>query len=155
MTNFDLQKAARKNILQLKPYRCARDDYSSGILLDANENSHGPSLCNTDYNELNLERYPDPYQMDIKTKLSELIKVSVDNFYLGVGSDECIDMTLRVFAQPGMEKILITPPTYGMYSVSAQVNDIEVVKVPLLVENGAFQLDVESVFSFLFRCWKH
>jgi histidinol-phosphate aminotransferase len=151
MTKFALHTAARANILGLKPYRCARDDYSSGILLDANENSHGPSLNPKDlerFKNAQLERYPDPHQVEVKSLLSGLVNVpSVEHFYLGVGSDECIDMTIRVFATPGKEKILITPPTYGMYSVSAQVNDVEVVKVPLNVLDGAFQLDVFKIIE--------
>jgi histidinol-phosphate aminotransferase len=143
---FVLENAVRPNILKLKPYRCARDDYSDGILLDANENSHGPSL-DKEFEEFGqLERYPDPYQLKIKKLLCELRGLdSTDHFFLGVGSDECIDMTIRVFVRPGNEKILITPPTYGMYSVCAQINDVEVVKVPLITENGLFQLNVSQV----------
>lgn len=142
---FDLSQAVRANILALQPYRCARDDYSAGILLDANENSHGPSLpSKSPFNE--LERYPDPHQSEIKSLLCEFRGLpSTDYFFLGVGSDECIDMAIRVFVHPGREKILITPPTYGMYSVSAQVNDVQVVKSPLIVEGGAFQLNVPEV----------
>ena len=147
---FDLELAVRKNIWALKPYRCARDDYSTGILLDANENSFGPAMPQHELPLKKLERYPDPYQNDLKQRLAKLRNLdSADYFYLGVGSDECIDMAIRVFAQPGKEKILITPPTYGMYSVCAQVNDIQVVKVPLLVEHSepgtSFQLDVQTV----------
>jgi histidinol-phosphate aminotransferase len=144
--SFQLEKAVRPNILKLKPYRCARDDYSEGILLDANENSHGPSL-DKKFDEFgHLERYPDPYQVEIKQLLCQLRGLpSTDHFFLGVGSDECIDMTMRVFVKPGVEKILITPPTYGMYSVSAQINDVEVVKVPLIVDEGKFQLNVPQV----------
>jgi histidinol-phosphate aminotransferase len=146
-TSFDLQKVVRPNIWALKPYRCARDDYSKGILLDANENAYGPSLPE-DFVAVSqeLERYPDPHQLEIKESLCKLREIpSPEHFFLGVGSDECIDMAVRVFVKPGSEKILITPPTYGMYSVCAQVNDVETVKVPLNVENGLFQLDVPKV----------
>jgi histidinol-phosphate aminotransferase len=152
---FDLQAAVRPNILGLKPYRCARDDYSEGILLDANENTHGPAL--TEYQP--LERYPDPHQEELKSALCKFRDIpNPSHFFLGVGSDECIDMAIRVFVTPGKEKILITPPTYGMYSVSAQINDVGVVKVPLLVDQGEFQLDVPKVSRRLFDCgrfWRH
>ncbi|KAJ3305116.1 histidinol-phosphate transaminase [Kappamyces sp. JEL0829] len=150
---FDLQQVVRPNIWGLKPYRCARDDYSEGILLDANENTHGPSLgasVRTAYSTAQLERYPDPHQLQVKEALCALRGIpSPAHFFLGVGSDECIDMVLRVFCTPGRDKILITPPTYGMYSVSAQINDVAVVKVPLDVQDGAFQLNVPEMLSAL------
>ena len=124
-------RLARKNILELAPYRCARDDYSEGILLDANENAYGPALSGS--NEQVLERYPDPYQIPLKTKLAAyrghgLIPA---NIFVGVGSDEAIDLLMRIFCRPGVDKILTTPPTYGMYKVCAKVNDVEIVNVPL------------------------
>ncbi len=75
---------------------------------------------------------------------------SSDRLYLGVGSDECIDMIIRVFCTPGKDKILITPPTYGMYSVCAQTNDVDVVKVPLDCQDGRFQLKMDEVLSLMF-----
>ncbi|KAJ2997828.1 histidinol-phosphate transaminase [Globomyces sp. JEL0801] len=136
---FDLKKAVRPNILKLKPYRCARDDYSA-------ENTHGPALDDVSkYTQLgsDLERYPDPYQVEVKELLCKFRNIpSTNYFYLGVGSDEVIDMAIRVFVTPGKEKILITPSTYGMYSVCAQINDVETVKIPLIVDDGAFQLNV-------------
>ncbi|ORY99946.1 histidinol-phosphate aminotransferase [Syncephalastrum racemosum] len=145
---FDLTKVIRPNILALTPYRCARDDYSAGILLDANENAYGPSLV--DKVEGDLNRYPDPYHVKVKERLLKLRNVSsINNIFLGVGSDECIDIVIRVACVPGKDKILITPPTYGMYSVCAQINDVQVVKSNLNVENGAFQLDVENVLATL------
>ncbi|KAJ3271930.1 histidinol-phosphate transaminase [Terramyces sp. JEL0728] len=146
---FDLKSIVRPNIYALKPYRCARDDYSAGILLDANENSHGSSLPqNSNFVDGNLERYPDPYQLEIKEKLCKLRGIqSAGHFFLGVGSDECIDMAIRVFVQPGKEKILITPPTYGMYSVSANINDVGIAKAPLIVDGGKFQLDVDNILK--------
>ncbi|KAI8901180.1 pyridoxal phosphate-dependent transferase [Globomyces pollinis-pini] len=148
---FDLKKAVRPNILKLKPYRCARDDYSAGILLDANENTHGPALDDVSkYTQLgsDLERYPDPYQVEVKELLCKFRNIpSTNYFYLGVGSDEVIDMAIRVFVTPGKEKILITPPTYGMYSVCAQINDVETVKIPLIVDDGAFQLNVIKILD--------
>lgn len=144
MSSIDLSKIIRPNILALKPYRCARDDYSEGVLLDANENAYGPSLAST--HEGDLHRYPDPYQVKVKERLLKLRGLkSVQNLFLGVGSDEVIDLLIRIACVPAKDKILITPPTYGMYSVCAQINDVEVVKSKLIVENGAYQLDVKNV----------
>ncbi|CAO3660264.1 unnamed protein product [Umbelopsis ramanniana] len=141
---FNLQKVIRPNILALQPYRCARDDYNSGVLLDANENAYGPSLSEPRSGDLN--RYPDPLHPDIKERIVSLRKIpSVHNVFLGVGSDEVIDLLLRIACVPGKDKILITPPTYGMYSVCAQINDVGVVKVNLDVEEGAYQLQTEAV----------
>jgi len=123
-------KLARKNILELLPYRCARDDYSTGILLDANENAFGPSIeSNGDI----LERYPDPYQIPLKEKLVKYRGHGLlpANVFCGVGSDEAIDLLMRIFCKPGKDKILTTPPTYGMYKVCAKVNDVAMVNVPL------------------------
>lgn len=130
----------RPNIWRLKPYRCARDDYTDGVLLDANENSFGPPVNNTD----TFERYPCPYQWDLKTRVAELRGVQKEEVFVGVGSDEAIDMLIRIFCVPGQEKILICSPTYGMYSVSADTNDVAVVDVGLTTD---FQLDVEKVLT--------
>ncbi|KAF7726670.1 histidinol-phosphate transaminase [Apophysomyces ossiformis] len=146
---FDLTKVIRPNILALTPYRCARDDYSEGILLDANENAFGPSLAVAPPAG-DLHRYPDPYQIRIKERLIKLRELqSVQQVFLGVGSDEVIDLVIRVACVPGKDKILITPPTYGMYSVCAQINDVAVVKSNLNVENGAFQLRTDDIFAAL------
>jgi len=123
-------RLARKNILELQPYRCARDDYSEGILLDANENAFGPPL---DFDDDVLERYPDPYQVPLKLKYAAYrgYDLQPSNIFVGVGSDEAIDLLMRIFCQPGQDKILTTPPTYGMYKVCAKVNDVDIVNVPL------------------------
>ncbi|PIA17534.1 histidinol-phosphate aminotransferase [Coemansia reversa NRRL 1564] len=150
---FDIRRVIRPNILKLEPYRCARDDYSEGILLDANENSYGPALqaehSSVGANGLSLHRYPDPLGREVKQRILRLRPSipSIDNVFLGVGSDEVIDMLVRITCVPGKDAILITPPTYGMYNVVASVNDVDVVKVPLIVEDGAFQLDVDAVIS--------
>ncbi|ORX50222.1 histidinol-phosphate aminotransferase [Hesseltinella vesiculosa] len=145
---FSLEKVIRPNILELQPYRCARDDYDSGILLDANENAYGPALVNQ--REGDLHRYPDPYHVKVKQALIQLRQLpSVNHVFLGVGSDEVIDLLMRVACVPASDKILITPPTYGMYSVCAHINDVQVVKTPLIVEGGAFQLDTEKVLQDL------
>ncbi len=146
--HFDIEKVIRPNILSLHPYRCARDDYQEGILLDANENSLGHSITNdpaflgapelASTLELNLHRYPDPSHDAIKRRIAELRGIpGTDHVFLGVGSDEVIDLLMRVCVAPGTEKILITPPTYGMYAVCAQVNDVGVVKCSLELEGTA------------------
>ncbi|KAJ2926797.1 hypothetical protein H1R20_g10310, partial [Candolleomyces eurysporus] len=182
--HFDVESVIRPNILALHPYRCARDDYSEGILLDANENALGHSIVQSsngptseessssitpgikDTLSLPLHRYPDPVHLPIKERIASLRSLpSPENVFLGVGSDEVLDLLIRVFVQPGVgpdgqgrgyDKILITPPTYGMYSVCAQVNDVGVVKVPLRVKEeeiggqeggktGRFSLDVDAL----------
>jgi len=162
--HFDIEKAIRPNILALHPYRCARDDYQSGILLDANENALGhsiPKLDNASLDadlqftlDLDLHRYPDPSHDAIKERVASLRSIpGPKNVFLGVGSDEIIDLLMRVCVAPGKEKILITPPTYGMYAVCAQVNDAGIVKCPLELsgsageggESGRFSLRVDEV----------
>lgn len=129
---------ARPNILALHPYRCARDDYDSGILLDANENGLGPTSLPTNSldpedNHLVLERYPCPYQTQLKDLYSSYrgFGIKNQNVFCGVGSDEAIDLLMRIFCIPGKDCIMTTPPTYGMYRVSANVNDVGIVEVPL------------------------
>lgn len=165
--HFSIEKVIRPNILALHPYRCARDDYQEGILLDANENALGHSIPHstsspsgidseiTSTLDLDLHRYPDPSHPEIKQRIAELRGLpSTDRVFLGVGSDEVIDLLMRVCVTPGgNEKVLITPPTYGMYSVCAQVNDVGVVKVPLQLSGadgegglkGRFGLRVDEV----------
>ena len=142
-------KIARKNILELQPYRCARDDYSSGVLLDANENAYGPtslpSKCLDPYDNYNtLERYPDPYQMPLKELYAKYrgCGLTPANIFVGVGSDEAIDLLMRIFCHPRQDNILITPPTYGMYKVCAKVNDVNIVSVPL---TPSFDLQIPEV----------
>jgi len=130
------ESLARPNILALHPYRCARDDYSKGILLDANENAIGPTALPTrssDCNHLVLERYPCPYQFKLKNSYAKYRGhgTKADNIFVGVGSDEAIDLLMRIFCKPGEDCILTTPPTYGMYKVSANVNDVKIKEVPL------------------------
>lgn len=154
---FDLHHIIRPNILKLKPYRCARDDYSTGILLDANENSLGPSIPKSIPQAMSsppssLERYPDPHQTELKKKIAQFRNISsIDQIFLGVGSDEVIDLLFRVTCCPGEngDKVLITPPTYGMYQVCADVNDVNVLKVPLIVDDHRFQLNVEKIMETL------
>ena len=135
-------KLARINILELTPYRCARDDYNTGVLLDANENAFGPSIESIDGSV--LERYPDPYQIPLKEKLVQYRgqNLKPSNVFCGVGSDEAIDLLMRIFCVPGKDKILTTPPTYGMYKVCAKVNDVQIVNVPLTPD---FDLQIPEV----------
>jgi len=134
---IDISELVRENVKKLIPYSCARDDFkgSEGIFMDANENPYG-----------NLNRYPDPYQKKLKKAISVYKNVMEENIFLGNGSDEIIDLCFRVFCRPGIDKILTFTPTYGMYEVSASVNDIEVVKIPL---NNSFQIDMQKVKPLL------
>src|ERR1700712_1921303 len=133
--NFDINQLLRNNIKNLVPYSSARDEFkgSADIFLDANENSLGSPLIKW-YN-----RYPDPMQWKVKEKLSAIKGVSPQHIFLGNGSDECIDILYRAFCNPGKDNIIICPPTYGMYEVSAHINDIEVRRAKLL---DNFQLDL-------------
>ncbi|KAK1752115.1 putative histidinol-phosphate aminotransferase [Echria macrotheca] len=177
MSPFNLQTCARPNILALDPYRCARDDYKDdgkNILLDANENAYGPALAAdavpvtgsgpgsspgsdpATLDLLGLHRYPDPHQQTLKQLLCDLRTthahtpktLSPANLFVGVGSDEAIDALLRCFCVPGRDKLLVCPPTYGMYSVSAQANDVSLVRVPLLPA-PTFALDTPSILAAL------
>ncbi|KAJ9103028.1 hypothetical protein QFC20_004837 [Naganishia adeliensis] len=189
--HFNLEAIIRPNILALVPYRSARDDYDSGILLDANENALGPCLpaihelaveqakigtedmprvkeekeadrlINGDASDpllnmskeqlASLNRYPSPTHDPLKQLIANLRGVPNENWvFLGVGSDEVIDLLFRVSCIPGKDVVITTPPTYGMYEVTANVNDVGVVKVPLVTEGGKFEVDMpalETAFS--------
>lgn len=125
----------RKNILSLAPYQSARTEFTgtATVFLDANENPFGT-----------LNRYPDPQQNVLKQGLAEELNVTADQIFIGNGSDELIDLTFRLFCDPGKDKALICPPTYGMYEVSAALNDVELIEVPLTID---FQLDVQAVLA--------
>lgn len=175
--HFSLQEVIRPNILSLKPYRCARDDYHSGILLDANENSLGSALASaqqvdsdfellktetfaslSNIQSLCLHRYPSPTQLPIKQNLCDyrnsirpdLPRLEPENVFLGVGSDEILDLLFRITCKPGDsegvgDQVIITPPTYGMYSVCAKINDVGIIHVPLNVQDGAFTVDLKKL----------
>lgn len=132
---FDLHKLTRPNIQKLVPYSSARDEFSGDakVFLDANENSLGSPLPKW-YN-----RYPDPHQQQVKAALSQIKGIDAKHIFLGNGSDECIDILFRCFCEPGKDNVVICPPTYGMYEVSANINDVEVRKAPLLPD---FQLNL-------------
>jgi histidinol-phosphate aminotransferase len=133
--NIDINKIVRDNIRDLVPYSSARDEFKgeARIFLDANENSLGSPLPKW-YN-----RYPDPLQWKIKEKLQGIKGIPAPNIFLGNGSDECIDILYRAFCRPGIDNVIICPPTYGMYEVSARINDVAVRKARLLDD---FQLDL-------------
>jgi len=135
---FDLNTITRDNIKKVVAYSSARDEFSgeASIFLDANENSLGSPLMKW-YN-----RYPDPYQKKIKESLSRIKGIAPEQIFIGNGSDECIDLLFRCFCEPAKDNVIICPPTYGMYEVSAAINDIEIKKVLLTPE---FQLDLEGI----------
>jgi histidinol-phosphate aminotransferase len=134
---IDLNKIVRPNILNLEPYSSARDEYkgSKGIFLDANENPYGEE-----------NRYPDPFQLVLKQKIAELKGIDARKIFIGNGSDEIIDLAFRIFCNPGKDKALTFSPTYGMYDVSAGINDVELIKAPL---DKLFQIDIEKTLPFL------
>ena len=132
----DLEKLVRPNILTLSPYSSARDEFkgSASIWLDANENPFGT-----------WNRYPDPYQRELKQLLAENTGVPTNCHFLGNGSDEIIDLLFRIFVRPGIDKALTFSPTYGMYRVSAEINDAELIELPL---NADFQIDLHSTLPY-------
>ena len=136
MKAFDVNAWMRPNIRAMQPYSSARDEFhgSASVFLDANENPY-----NAPYN-----RYPDPMQWRLKERISEIKGVPVESIFLGNGSDEPIDLLLRAFCEPGKEKMLTTDPTYGMYQVAAEVNNVACVKVPL---RDDFSLDLPALLA--------
>src|SRR5690242_19305494 len=116
--SFNLDDLIRQNIKNLIPYSSARDEFKgeASVFLDANENSFGSPLTKW-YN-----RYPDPLQLKLKEKITSIKGIPTENTYLGNGSDECIDILIRIFCEPGVDNVIISPPTYGMYEVSANIN---------------------------------
>lgn len=135
---FDPVKLLRPHLQALVPYSSARDDYqgSEGVFLDANENPIG-SITDRKWN-----RYPDPYQVDLKAKIAEVKGVPTECIFLGNGSDEPIDLLFRAFCEPGKDEVIINPPTYGMYKVSADINNVAVREVLLTAD---YDLDVEAI----------
>ncbi len=151
---FDVNKIVRENIRDLKPYSSARHEFTgeAKVYLDANENGFGSpvpvfgttlsAFDSAQSDKSNYNRYPDPLQEELKGKISFIKGVPAHNIFLGNGSDEAIDLLYRAFCNPGKDNVIIVPPTYGMYEVSANINDVEVRKVNLTAE---FQLDVEKI----------
>lgn len=136
--DFNLERLVRKNIKEMTAYSSARHEFSgkANIFLDANENSFGSPL------EANYNRYPDPLQQKLKEKISSIKGVPSKNIFLGNGSDEAIDLLFRIFCDPGKDNVLVFPPTYGMYEVCAEMNDVKLKKVPLTT---VFQLDLDAI----------
>ncbi|WP_129714532.1 histidinol-phosphate transaminase [Pedobacter sp. SYP-B3415] len=135
---MNINDLVRENIQKLSPYSTARDEFKgqASVFLDANENSFGSPLP-ADYN-----RYPDPLQLDLKEAIGRIKGVPIENTFLGNGSDEAIDLLYRAFCNPGRDNVILVPPTYGMYEVSANINDVAVRKVSLLPD---FQLDLNGI----------
>lgn len=134
MTN-SIMKLVRDNIRELKPYTAARHEYSgnAAVLLDANESAYG------EYN-----RYPDPLQWQLKFQLARIKGVPAENIFIGNGSDEVIDLACRVFCEPGRDNVIICPPTYGMYEVCANINNVAIKKVLLTKD---FQPDMPAIWN--------
>ena len=131
-----MRDLVRKNIQNLAPYSSAREEYTGkqGVFLDANENPYG-----------NYNRYPDPNQTDLKNRIAELKGVNPNQIFLGNGSDEVIDLAFRIFCEPNKDKALTFTPTYGMYEVSANINAVELIKLPL---DNSFQIDRKALEPF-------
>lgn len=131
-----LEQLIRPDLLDLKPYSSARDEYEGkeGVFLDANENPF----------DNGVNRYPDPLQRELKLKIGELKSIDVDQIFLGNGSDECIDLLIRLLCVSGKDKIVSISPSYGMYSVSAKINHIELVEVFL---NEDFSLNKNQLMK--------
>ena len=136
--SFNLNTLLRDNIKKLVPYSSARSEFKgeASILLDANENAFG-SPYRKDYH-----RYPDPLQHQVKAKLTKIKGVPAENIFLGNGSDEAIDLLFRMFCVPGVDNVILVPPTYGMYEVSANINDVAFKKVNLTAD---YQLNLDAI----------
>lgn len=132
-----IQNLVRPNIRRLTPYSSARSEFKgkAEVFLDANESPY-----DTGYN-----RYPDPLQWKLKQAISTLKGIAPEHLFLGNGSDEAIDLLLRIFCEPGADHIITLPPTYGMYRVSADISNVAVKEIPL--RPGSFQPDAEAVLA--------
>jgi histidinol-phosphate aminotransferase len=150
MKNFDLNKLVRENIKSLQPYSSARTEYSgdASVFLDANENSYGSPVSlpspNGEGAGVRLNRYPDPLQWKLKEDISKIKGIPAQNIFIGNGSDEVIDLAFRIFCEPAGSNVIICPPTYGMYKVCANINDVAVKEITLTKD---FQLNVEGILE--------
>ena len=137
MKEFNLNNSIRSNIQKLKGYSSARDEFKgeAEVYLDANENPFGT-----------LNRYPDPKQTQIKDRLAVLKNIASNQIFIGNGSDEVIDIAFRIFCEPGKDKALTFVPSYGMYNVSAAINNIELIEEPLTSD---FQIDTKKLSPYL------
>lgn len=134
---FNLQSIVRPNIWALEPYSCARDEFKgreASVFLDANECPYNAPL----------NRYPDPLQEELKARLSDIKGVRSECIFLGNGSDEAIDLVYRIFCRPGQDNVVAIEPTYGMYRVAAEINDIEY--RPVLLDEG-FQMNADKLLA--------
>jgi histidinol-phosphate aminotransferase len=140
MKKFNLDNLVRENIKKLEPYSSARIEYSgdAAVFLDANENSYGSPL------DENYNRYPDPLQLKLKQDISKIKGIPPQNIFIGNGSDEVIDLAFRIFCEPGKSNIITCPPTYGMYKVCSNINDVRVKEINLTKD---FQLDAERILD--------
>lgn len=140
MEKFDLENLVRENIKKLKPYSSARSEYrgNAEVFMDANENAYGSPFAES------FNRYPDPLQWQLKQQISKIKGIPSQNIFVGNGSDEVIDLAFRIFCEPKKDNVIICPPTYGMYKVCANINDVEVREVLL---TGDFQLDIPGILS--------
>ena len=145
-TTFNLENLIRPNVKTLSPYSSARDEFSgtSSVFLDANENPF----------DNGINRYPDPQQWDLKKRLAELKGLAKENLILGNGSNEIIDLVMRAFCEPAKDKVIICNPTYGMYRVASQINDLKICDIKL---DTNFQPDVKAILKnndakLLFLC---
>ena len=138
--SFDLDRLVRRNIREMKPYSSARGEFSgeAEIFLDANENAFGSPIGD------GLNRYPDPLQTELKNLIARQHGVSTSQIFIGNGSDEAVDLLIRIFCRPGTDEVITCPPTYGMYRVSAAVNDVRVREVPL---SSGFELDADGILN--------
>jgi histidinol-phosphate aminotransferase len=136
MKKFELESLIRPDLLGMKPYSSARDEFegTASIYLDANENPFNNGV----------NRYPDPLQKKLKQRIAEIKGVKAEQLFLGNGSDECIDLLFRLFCRPGIDKVATISPSYGMYAVSARINQIELVEILL---NEDFSLDPERILN--------
>jgi histidinol-phosphate aminotransferase len=132
----NIDRYVRRAIAQLTPYSTARDEYQGelGVFLDANESPY----------ENSYNRYPDPHQRALKAQIAELKGVSAENIFIGNGSDEAIDVLMRVFCEPREDNVVAIAPSYGMYKVAAAINDVEMREVQL---GEAFSLPAEELLA--------
>ena len=144
---MNIKNLIRPNILNLKPYTSARDIYGGeGILLDANENSFGSTVHRIELGkeQIELNRYPDPNQKDLREMVGKYFSIPNENLFFGVGSDEIIDLLIRIFCEPGKDSVLIPEPTYGMYKVACDINNVTTWEILL---NDNFQVNLNEVQS--------
>lgn len=145
--NFNLPALVRNNIKKMQPYSSARHEFSgnASIFLDANENAYGSPVDKSAGEKTAMyNRYPDPLQWQLKFQLAGIKGVPAENICLGNGSDELIDLAIRIFCNPGVDNVIVCPPTYGMYAVNAAINDVETRKIFL---TNDFQLDIAGILN--------